>query len=75
MFALVHAERFRRERDLELCDCSMPIFLYNYTSRKLHGIWKAASDGGWKINPEGKLFYFARRVFNLTSQVGLGSAA
>ncbi|BDA43259.1 probable Kelch-like protein 17 at C-terminar half [Coccomyxa sp. Obi] len=31
----------------------MPIFLFNYQSRKLHGIFRAVSDGDWKINPHG----------------------
>ena len=25
--------------------CSMPLFLYNFQSKQLHGIFKAASDG------------------------------
>ncbi|CAL8468750.1 g8290 [Coccomyxa elongata] len=31
----------------------MPIFLFNYQSRKLHGIYRAVTDGDWKINPHG----------------------
>jgi hypothetical protein len=31
----------------------MPIFLFNYNSRQLHGIFRAVSDGDWKINPHG----------------------
>ena len=32
----------------------MPIFLFNYSDRKLHGIFKAESDGTWELNPKGE---------------------
>ena len=31
----------------------MPLFLYNFTTRELHGIFTAASDGDWEIDPYG----------------------
>ncbi|KAL4448429.1 hypothetical protein ABPG75_005648 [Micractinium tetrahymenae] len=31
----------------------MPCFLYNFERRELHGIFKAASDGEWEIDPLG----------------------
>jgi len=33
----------------------MPIFLFCYTDRSLRGLWRAASDGGKDINPQGWL--------------------
>ena len=32
----------------------MPVFLYNYSDRTLHGIFKAVSKGDIEINPKGK---------------------
>jgi Development and cell death domain len=32
----------------------MPIFLYSYSKRQLHGVWVAASDGELDINPNGE---------------------
>ncbi|KAL4438238.1 hypothetical protein ABPG77_010599 [Micractinium sp. CCAP 211/92] len=29
----------------------MPLFLYNFERRELHGIFKAASDGEWELDP------------------------
>ncbi|PSC70412.1 Kelch motif containing isoform B [Micractinium conductrix] len=29
----------------------MPLFLYNFASKQLHGIFKPASDGTWEIDP------------------------
>ncbi|OMO87143.1 Kelch repeat type 1 [Corchorus capsularis] len=29
----------------------LPLFLFNYSDRKLHGIFEAASSGQWAINP------------------------
>jgi hypothetical protein len=31
----------------------MPLFLYNFETKELHGIFKAASDGDWEIDPCG----------------------
>ena len=45
----------------------MPIFLFNYSDRKLHGIFKAESDGEWEINPQGML-YFPDAVFLCAKQ-------
>ena len=36
------------------CHCRrMPIFLFNYSTRDLHGIYRAVTDGTWKLNPAG----------------------
>jgi hypothetical protein len=32
----------------------MPIFLFNYSTRDLHGIYRATTDGSWKLNPAGE---------------------
>lgn len=32
-------------------DPGLPLFLFNYTDRKLHGIFEAASSGQMNINP------------------------
>ena len=32
----------------------MPVFLYNYSDRTLHGIFKAVSEGSLEINPKGE---------------------
>lgn len=32
----------------------MPVFLYNYSDRTMHGIFKAVSEGSLEINPKGK---------------------
>jgi hypothetical protein len=32
----------------------MPLFLYNFETKELHGIFKAASDGDWEIDPYGE---------------------
>jgi hypothetical protein len=29
----------------------MPLFLYNFETKELHGIFRAASDGDWEIDP------------------------
>lgn len=29
----------------------MPLFLFNYSTRRLHGVFEAASDGGFNIDP------------------------
>ena len=31
----------------------MPIFLFNYSTRELHGIYRAKTDGTWMLNPAG----------------------
>lgn len=31
----------------------LPLFLFNYTDRKLHGVFEAASPGKLNINPTG----------------------
>lgn len=31
----------------------LPLFLFNYSDRKLHGVFEAASTGGLNINPNG----------------------
>ncbi|KAI7837920.1 hypothetical protein COHA_008227 [Chlorella ohadii] len=31
----------------------MPLFLWNFESKQLHGIFKAASDGEWELDPTG----------------------
>ncbi len=31
----------------------MPVFLFNYTDRKMHGIFRAVTRGDYEINPEG----------------------
>ena len=31
----------------------MPVFLYNYSDRTMHGIFKAVSEGDLEINPRG----------------------
>ena len=33
----------------------MPVFLYNYSDRTMHGIFKAVSEGSLEINPKGKM--------------------
>ena len=33
----------------------MPLFLFNVHDRKLHGIFRAVTDGDWEINPSGKV--------------------
>ena len=35
--------------------CRMPIFLYNYSTKQLHGIWVSTTAGEWKLNPAGEL--------------------
>jgi hypothetical protein len=35
----------------------MPVFLFSYTNRKLHGIFKAVSEGG-TYNPQGTLLFW-----------------
>lgn len=32
----------------------MPVFLYNYSDRTMHGIYKAVSEGDIEINPRGE---------------------
>lgn len=32
-------------------DCGLPLFLFNYTDRKLHGIFEASSTGKMYIDP------------------------
>ena len=32
----------------------MPVFLFNYSDRKMHGIFRAQSDGDLEIKPYGK---------------------
>lgn len=34
-------------------DSGLPLFLFNYSERKLHGIFEAASSGQMNINPYG----------------------
>ncbi|KAH0716817.1 hypothetical protein KY290_013073 [Solanum tuberosum] len=34
-------------------DPGLPLFLFNYSNRKLHGIYKATSSGKININPYG----------------------
>jgi hypothetical protein len=34
-------------------DPGLPLFLFNYSDRKLHGIFEAASNGQMNINPYG----------------------
>lgn len=34
-------------------DPGLPLFLFNYSERKLHGIYEAASSGQMNINPYG----------------------
>jgi len=29
----------------------LPIFMYNYSDGKLHGVWRSQGAGGWQINP------------------------
>ena len=36
-----------------VCQCRMPVFLYNYSDRTMHGIFKAVSEGDIEINPRG----------------------
>ena len=36
-----------------VCSCRMPVFLYNYSDRTMHGIFKAVSNGSLEINPKG----------------------
>ncbi|KAK9808555.1 hypothetical protein WJX73_008282 [Symbiochloris irregularis] len=31
----------------------MPIFLFNYSSRELYGIFKSETEGSWELNPQG----------------------
>jgi hypothetical protein len=31
----------------------MPVFLFNVSDRKMYGIYRAASNGDWEINPSG----------------------
>ena len=31
----------------------MPIFLYNYSTKQLHGIYESTTAGEWKLNPAG----------------------
>lgn len=33
----------------------MPIFLFNYTDKMMHGIFRAVTPGTQNINPYGKL--------------------
>ncbi len=33
----------------------MPVFLFNYSDRKMHGIFRAQSEGDLEIKPYGKL--------------------
>ena len=35
--------------------CRMPVFLYNYSDRTMHGIFKAVSEGSLEINPKGEM--------------------
>ena len=39
----------------------MPLFLYNFDTRELHGIFKAVGPGDWEVDPLGALRW-ARRV-------------
>lgn len=34
-------------------DLGLPLFLFNYSTRKLHGVFEAASPGKLNINPYG----------------------
>ena len=29
------------------------MFLFNYSTRQLHGIWESTTGGEWKLNPAG----------------------
>ncbi|KAK9862680.1 hypothetical protein WJX84_000466 [Apatococcus fuscideae] len=31
----------------------MPVFLFNYTERRMYGIYRAVTEGDWEINPRG----------------------
>ena len=31
------------------------MFLYNYSTRQLHGIWESTTAGEWKLNPAGSV--------------------
>lgn len=33
--------------------CRMPLFLFNVSDRRLHGVFRAATDGSWELNPSG----------------------
>ena len=30
------------------------MFLYNYSTRQLHGIWESTTKGEWMLNPAGE---------------------
>ncbi len=34
-----------------VCLCRMPMFLYNYSTRQLHGIWESTTKGEGMLNP------------------------
>lgn len=47
----------------------MPLFLFNFETKELHGIFKAASDGDWEIDPYGGQQYdlpYSLPVFSLS---------
>jgi hypothetical protein len=41
----------------------MPLFLYNFESKELHGIFKAASDGEWELDAYGELLRSAAVIW------------
>lgn len=38
----------------KLIVCRMPIFLFNYTDKMMHGIFRAVTPGTLNINPYGE---------------------
>ena len=40
--------------DTSLVMVRMPVFLFNYSERKMYGIYRALSEGDLEINPTGE---------------------
>jgi hypothetical protein len=59
---------------VEYITTGMPIFLFNYTERKMHGIFEAACEGALNISPyawsgvEGQRTQFPAQVRKQTSK-------
>ena len=37
----------------------MPLFLFNYSNRQLHGVFEAVADADWEIEPTGQCWKLA----------------
>lgn len=37
----------------------MPVFLFNYSERRMYGIYRAVTEGTYEINPQGMVLMLA----------------